>query len=139
MAMYSADSFDYVFGVTRYTTFVASAANRKRGVNMKRDRSLGKRGVAVLAGGLSFVGTADATELITDGSFENTTPSSSAVVKVGGKANPGLGGGWSTFSTYLYSTLYTAQGRPGLVCSTYDPIRPASRESHRAVIPSRNW
>jgi len=74
---------------------------------------LGKRGVAVLAGGLSFVGTADATELITDGSFENTTPSSSAVVKVGGKANPGLGGGWSTFSTYLYSTLYTAQGPTG--------------------------
>jgi len=70
-------------------------------------------GLAVLAGGLSFVGAADATELITDGSFENTTPSSNPVVKVGGTANPGVGGGWSTFSTYLYSTLYTLPGPTG--------------------------
>src|SRR4051812_43676254 len=80
---------------------------------MKHNRSLGRRGVAVLAGGLAFVGTADATELITDGSFENTKASSTPIVKTGGKANPGLGGGWSTFSTYLYSTLYTAAGPTG--------------------------
>ena len=67
-------------------------------------------GLAVLAGGLSFVGSAEATELIIDGSFENTTPSSNPLVKVGGTANPGLGGGWSSFSTYLYSTLYTLPG-----------------------------
>jgi hypothetical protein len=30
-------------------------------------------GLAVLAGGLAFVGGADATEIIVDGSFENTT------------------------------------------------------------------
>ncbi len=80
---------------------------------MKQDRSLRKRGVAILTGGLAFVGTADATQLITDGSFENTTSSSSPIVKIGGKANPGLGGGWSTFSTYLYSTLYTMPGPAG--------------------------
>ena len=67
-------------------------------------------GVSVLAGGLAFVGTADATELISDGSFENTSASSNPVVKVGGRPNPGVGGGWSTFSTYLYSTLYTMPG-----------------------------
>ena len=66
-----------------------------------------RMGVSVLAGGLAFVGTADATELLIDGSFENTQASSKPVVKVGGKPNPGIGGGWSTFSTYLYSTLYT--------------------------------
>ena len=70
-------------------------------------------GLAVLAGGLAFVGSAEATELITDGSFENTSPSSNPVVKVGGSANPGVGGGWSTFSTYLYSTLYTLPGPAG--------------------------
>lgn len=69
-----------------------------------------RMGVSVLAGGLAFVGTADATELIIDGNFENTTASSKPIVKVGGKANPGIGGGWSTFSTYLYSTLYTMPG-----------------------------
>lgn len=67
-------------------------------------------GLAVLAGGLAFVGGADATELITDGSFENTGNSSSPIVKVGGTASPGLGGGWSTFSTYLYSTFYALPG-----------------------------
>jgi hypothetical protein len=75
---------------------------------MKRNRSPRKMGLAVLAGGLSFVG--NAAELIIDGSFENTTPSSNPVVKVGGKPNPGVGEGWSSFSTYTYSTLYTLPG-----------------------------
>ena len=65
-------------------------------------------GLAVLAGGLAFVGSAEATELIIDGSFENTTTSpNNPVVKVGGTDNPSVGGGWSVFSTYLYSTQYT--------------------------------
>ena len=67
-------------------------------------------GLAVLTGGLAFVGAAEATELVIDGSFENTKPSSSPIVKVGGVPSPGVGGGWSTFSTYLYSTLYTLPG-----------------------------
>ena len=66
-------------------------------------------GLAVLAGGLAFVGGADATELIVDGSFENTTPAS-ATVRVGGTENPDVGQGWSIFSTYLYSTQYTFPG-----------------------------
>ena len=32
------------------------------------------------------------------------------LAKVGGKPNPGIGQGWSTFSTYLYSTMYTLPG-----------------------------
>ena len=66
-----------------------------------------RMGLAVLSGGLAFVGSASAAEIIVDGSFENTVASSSGTVKVGGVANPAAGAGWSTFSTYLYSTQYT--------------------------------
>src|ERR1043165_8130575 len=64
-----------------------------------------RKGLAIPAGGLSFVGTTQAIDLIIDGSFENTT--GAGIVRNGGTANPGVGGGWSSFSTYLYSTLYT--------------------------------
>src|SRR2546425_9775696 len=78
---------------------------------MRPLRPTRRMGLTVLAGGLAFVGSAEATELVIDGSFENTTtPSSSPIVKVGGTPSPGVGGGWSTFSTYLYSTLYTLPG-----------------------------
>lgn len=70
-------------------------------------------GMAVLAGGLAFVGNADATQLLVDGSFESVSPSSSGIIKIGGNANPGLGGGWSVFSTYLYSTEYALPGPAG--------------------------
>jgi hypothetical protein len=81
---------------------------------MKSLSSPKRMGLAVLAGGLAFMGpAAEATELIVDGSFENTSNSSLPVVKVGGKANPAPGEGWSTFSTYLYSTLYTLPGPTG--------------------------
>jgi hypothetical protein len=80
---------------------------------MKSQRSTRRMGMAVLTGGLAFVGTADATELIIDGNFENTRASSNPVVKVGGTNNPSAGGGWSAFSTYLYSTLYTLPGPAG--------------------------
>src|SRR5262245_18917606 len=77
---------------------------------MKKHRSTSRMGLAVLTGGLAFVGSASATELIVDGSFENTVPSSNPVVKVGGTHEPAVGGGWTLFSTYLYSTLYTLPG-----------------------------
>ena len=64
-------------------------------------------GLAVLSGGLTFVGSASAAEVIVDGNFENTVASSSGTVKVGGAPSPAVGAGWSTFSTYLYSTRYT--------------------------------
>jgi hypothetical protein len=74
---------------------------------MRKHRVNKRAGLAVLAGGLAFVGAADATELILDGSFENATLApGSSTVGIGGKTNPGVGGGWSIFSTYLYSTLY---------------------------------
>jgi hypothetical protein len=74
---------------------------------MNTPRSPMRMGMAVLSGGLAFVGSSSAAELIIDGSFENTIASSSGTVKVGGAANPAVGAGWSTFSTYLYSTQYT--------------------------------
>src|SRR5437016_14199658 len=91
---------------------------------MSPHRSTRRMGLAVLAGGLAFVGSAEATELITDGSFENTSPSSNPVVKVGGSDNPGVGGGWSTFSTYLYSTLYTMPGPAGSGLQFLRPYAP---------------
>jgi hypothetical protein len=74
---------------------------------MKRQRPIRRAGLAALAGGLAFVGAAEATELVLDGSFENTTIPAGGIIGVGGKSNPGVGGGWSIFSTYTYSTLYT--------------------------------
>ena len=72
---------------------------------MKRKNT---NGLAILAGGLAFVGTAQAIDVIIDGNLENTT--GSGIVRNGGTANPGVGGGWSTFSTYLYSTEYANPG-----------------------------
>src|SRR6266550_4034571 len=93
---------------------------------MKPYRPTRKMGLAVLAGGLAFVGSAEATELMIDGSFENTASSSSPIVKVGGTPAPGVGGGWSTFSTYLYSTLYTLPGPAGSGQQFLRPYPPSS-------------
>ncbi|MGH7866037.1 MAG: hypothetical protein ACREP9_00050, partial [Candidatus Dormibacteraceae bacterium] len=73
-----------------------------------------RTGLAALAGGLAFVGAAEAVELVLDGSFENTVNSSSPIIKTGGTATPGVGGGWSIFSTYAYSTSYTLPLTNGL-------------------------
>src|SRR2546430_3076629 len=100
---------------------------------MRPHRSTRRMGLAVLAGGLAFVGSAEATELITDGSFENTSPSSNPVVKVGGSDNPGVGGGWSTFSTYLYSTLYTLPGPAGSACRVSDRKSTRLNSSHSQI------
>jgi hypothetical protein len=89
---------------------------------------------------LAFVGTADATELIVDGSFENASGSSNPLVKVGGVANPGVGQGWSTFSTYLYSTQYTLPGPANSGAGFLRPypsgtygITQSSTEAHQTV------
>jgi hypothetical protein len=74
---------------------------------MNTSYSPARMGLAVLSGGLAFVGSASAAEILVDGGFENTVASSSGTVKVGGATDPAVGGGWSTFSTYLYSTQYT--------------------------------
>ncbi len=65
-------------------------------------------GLAILAGGMAFVGTAQAVDVIVDGNFENTA--GGGIVRNGGTAGPGVGGGWSSFSTYLYSTEYANAG-----------------------------
>src|SRR5260370_20547383 len=75
---------------------------------MKLNRPTRKMGLAVLAGGLAFVGAADAKDLVVDGSFENATPNIGlSIVSEGGTANPAVGGGWTFYSTYLYTTCYT--------------------------------
>lgn len=81
------------------------------------------KGLAILAGGLAFVGTAQAIDLIIDGSFENTT--GTGIVRNGGTANPGVGGGWTTFSTYLYSTEYANAGPAGCGLQFLRPYAPS--------------
>src|SRR5579862_1931730 len=82
---------------------------------MKKYRPSRRVGLAALAGGLAFVGAAEATELVLDGSFESAVLSpGSTIIGIGGKSNPGIGGGWSIFSTYTYSTLYTLPLTNGL-------------------------
>jgi hypothetical protein len=93
---------------------------------MKNTRNRGRMGMAILAGGLAFVGSADATQLILDGSFENVSDTSNGIVKSGGAANPGLGGGWSTFSTYLYSTEYALPGPLGSGANFLRPYPPGT-------------
>ena len=80
-------------------------------------------GLAVLAGGLAFVGTAQAIDVIIDGNLENTT--GSGIVRNGGTPNPGVGGGWSTFSTYLYSTEYANPGPAGSGIQFLRPYAPS--------------
>src|SRR6266496_6232844 len=70
-----------------------------------------RRGLAILAGGLSFVGAANAIELVIDGSYESAVGGN---VSVGGDDNAGFDGGWTHFSTYNYSLNYTQPGPSGL-------------------------
>src|SRR5215472_12761050 len=90
---------------------------------MKRHNPTGKRmGLAALAGGLSFVGTAQAIDLIIDGSFENTT--GTGIVRNGGNPNLAVGSGWSGFTTYLYSTEYANAGPTGSGIQFLRPYAP---------------
>src|SRR5690242_4435613 len=70
-------------------------------------------GLSILAGGLSFVGSAGAIDLIIDGSYESSTNNLSGVVGSGGDPSPAIDGGWTTFTTYTYSANYTQPGTTG--------------------------
>src|ERR1044071_106666 len=78
---------------------------------MKNKRS--KIGLSILAGGLSFVGSASAADLIIDGSYESSTNNLSGILGYGGTASPAVDGGWSPFVTYTYSANYTQAGPAG--------------------------
>jgi hypothetical protein len=80
------------------------------------------KGLAILAGGLAFVGTAQAIDLIIDGSFENTT--GTGIVRNGGNPNLAVGSGWSGFTTYLYSTEYANAGPTGCGIQFLRPYAP---------------
>ncbi|SPE51463.1 exported hypothetical protein [Verrucomicrobia bacterium] len=73
---------------------------------MKTNRNRSNLGLSILAGGLSFVGAANAVDLIVNGSFENPN-----------------GGEWKYFNTYNYSSAYftgppvPASENPGTIWS----------------------
>jgi hypothetical protein len=78
---------------------------------MKNRKS--KVGLSILAGGLSFVGSASAIDIVIDGSYESSTNNITGVVGVGGNDTAGLDGGWTHFSSYTYSAGYTQAGPSG--------------------------
>ncbi|HXU75130.1 MAG TPA: immunoglobulin domain-containing protein, partial [Methylomirabilota bacterium] len=79
---------------------------------MKRSRS--RMGLSIIAGGLSFVGSAHATDIVIDGSYESAT-NNMVTTKIGNGGNDtaGLDGGWTHFSTYNYAANYTQAGPAG--------------------------
>ena len=71
-------------------------------------------GLSILAGGISFAGSASALDLIIDGSYESSTNNIvSTVVRSGGMADPGVDNGWTPFTTYTYAAGYTQAGAAG--------------------------
>jgi hypothetical protein len=80
--------------------------------NMKRSRS--RVGLSIIAGGMSFVGAAHATDIVIDGSYETSTNTVvNNVIRNGGNDAAGLDGGWTHFSTYTYAAGYTQAGPAG--------------------------
>ncbi|MFO1513505.1 MAG: hypothetical protein U1F83_11410 [Verrucomicrobiota bacterium] len=78
---------------------------------MKNRKS--RLGLAILAGGLSFVGSASAIDIVIDGSYESSTNNLSGIVGSGGDSGAGIDGGWTAFTTYTYSAGYTQTGPTG--------------------------
>jgi len=79
---------------------------------MKNRRS--KLGLSIIAGGLSFVGSASATDIVIDGSYESSTNNPISTKKfTGGNDTAGIDGGWTHFSTYAYIAGYTQAGPAG--------------------------
>jgi hypothetical protein len=85
--------------------------NKLRTLDMKIRRS--GLGLSILAGGLSFVGAANAVDIVIDGSYESSTNNINGLVGIGGDDFAGIDGGWTHFSTYVYSANYTQPGPTG--------------------------
>ena len=79
--------------------------------------------MAILAGGLAFVGTAQAVDVIIDGNLENTT--GSGIVRNGGTANPGVGGGSDNFQHLPLFNRYANPGPPGCGIQFLRPYAPS--------------
>lgn len=73
-----------------------------------------RNGLAVLAGRLSFVGAANAADIVVDGSYESETNAvpGQAQARSSGNDAADFDGGWTHFSTNNYSAGYT-QAWPG--------------------------
>jgi hypothetical protein len=70
-------------------------------------------GLSILAGSLSFVGAANAIDIVIDGSYETSTNNLSGFIGQGGNDPGGIDGGWTSFTTYTYSANYTQPGPAG--------------------------
>ncbi len=72
-------------------------------------------GLSILAGSLSFVGAANAMDIVIDGSYESATNNYVSTSPPIGLSNTGGGidAGWTPFTTYSYSSGYTQTGPAG--------------------------
>lgn len=70
-------------------------------------------GLSIIAGSLSFVGSASAVDLIIDGSYESSTNNIGGVIGSGGDPAGTVDGGWTSFTTYVYAANYTQPGPTG--------------------------
>jgi hypothetical protein len=77
------------------------------------ENKMTRMGLSILAGGLSFVGSASAVDIVIDGSYESATNQLSGIVGIGGGAVAGIDTGWTTFSAYAYAAGYTQAGPAG--------------------------
>jgi hypothetical protein len=78
---------------------------------MKTKKS--RLGLSILAGSLSFVGAANALDIVIDGSYESSTNNLNGFIGQGGNDAAGIDGGWTSFTTYTYSASYTQPGPAG--------------------------
>jgi hypothetical protein len=78
---------------------------------MKTKKS--RLGLSILAGSLSFVGAANAIDIVIDGSYESSTNNLTGFIGQGGNDPGGIDGGWTSFTTYTYSANYTQPGPAG--------------------------
>jgi len=77
-------------------------------------KSQSTMGLSILAGGLAFVGSANAADIVIDGSYESATNNFvNSRIGNGGNDLAGVDGGWTHFSTYNYSLAYTQPGPSG--------------------------
>src|SRR5262245_48779256 len=78
---------------------------------MKTSNTLG---LSILASGLAFVGTSNATDIIIDGSYESATNNLvTPIIGNGGNDTAGIDGEWTHISTYSYSAGYTQAAPAG--------------------------
>ena len=101
---------------------------------MKRNQF--RAGLSIIAGGLSFVGTAHAIDIVVDGSYESSTNNMvDTFIGNGGNDSAGFDNGWTHFSSYTYDAGYTLPGPAG---SGLVYLRPYNNMGGSSIVSQTN-